>query len=399
MTTLGLATSPTVAPLLAARLISSAGVGFGQVALVWGLKELGYSPSEIAIVVACKGLPAVLILAGGVLGDRFKRHHILAIAELAAGASWLGLAACLLNGRAPLAMLCLLTLLSGTAYFIFLPTVRSVTADLLPPDRRHAGNALVGQTEAVGLLTGLASAGVVVTTMGPAFAAGLKSAMCGLSMVLLLRLDTSVRRTVTPGPIADLAAGWRYFIAHRWMWAMTLQFTTVVIATATFAEIIGPLYMSQHRHGADAWGMVAASEALGALVGAALVLRLKPRRPIPLAVGLLTLTALPMLLIGSGAAVATIALGMLVSGTVKAMYLVLWITELQKTLPIEALARVNGWSILPAYFLTPIALAFAGPLVELNGPATAAIAIGTNIPIASAIVLLSRSWHPRPRLA
>ncbi|GAA2619231.1 hypothetical protein SMC26_31765 [Actinomadura fulvescens] len=54
---------------------------------------------------------------------------------------------------------------------------------------------------------------------------------------------------------------------------------------------------------------------------------------------------------------------------------------------------MNGWSILLAYFPAPIALALAGPLVELDGPASAAIAIGTNTLLASGIVLLSQAWH------
>ncbi|MBO2447090.1 MFS transporter [Actinomadura barringtoniae] len=397
MTALRLAANPAVSPLFAARLLSSAGVGFGQVALVWGMKDLGYSPSAISLVVACKGLPAVLILAGGVLGDRFKRHHVLAAAELLASVTWLAIGACLLTGHSSVPGLCVLALMSGTAYFLFLPAVRGVTADLLPPDRRQAGNALVGQTEATGLLIGLASAGIVVGSLGPAFAAGLKGGLSALGLVLLLRLDAPRRVAGKPRPIADLGAGWAYFAAHRWMWMMTVQFTTVIMATATFIEIIGPLYMSQHGHGASEWGLVAAAEALGALAGAALALRWKPHRPIFVAVSLLSLTALPMMLVGSGAPWTVVALGMLMSGVAKAVYLTLWITELQKILPIETLARVNAWSIVPAYFMAPIALALSGRLVELDGPASAAVVVGINVLLATTAVLLSRTWQPTER--
>ncbi|GAA1579328.1 hypothetical protein GCM10009678_72510 [Actinomadura kijaniata] len=395
MTALRLVASPAVAPLFVARLVSSAGVGFGQVALVWGMKDLGYSPGEISIVAACKGAPALLILAGGVFGDRFRRHHVLAIAELAASLSWLAIGACLVTGRAPLALLCLLALLSGTAYFIFLPTVRGIVADLLPPERRQAGNALIGQTEAVGLLIGLASAGVVASSIGAAFAAGLKGVLCAISVVLLLQLNTPRQRTMVPGPVADLRAGWRYFTAHRWMCAVAVQFTMVVLATATFIEIIGPLYMSEHGRGAKAWGAVAACEALGSLAGAALAIRCRPRRPIIVAVTLLALAALPMLLVSSGAPSVVVGAGMLLSGVAKAVYLVLWITELQKTLPIGALARVNGWSIVPAYFLTPIALLLAGPIVELNGPGNAALVIGATVLVTTVAVLLALLFAPR----
>ncbi|MFI6517901.1 MFS transporter [Spirillospora sp. NPDC050679] len=387
MTALRLAASPALAPLLAARLISSAGVGFGQVAFVWGMKALHYSPSEIAAVAACKAVPALLILAGGVIGDRFRRHHVLAAVDLAAGGAWLAIGTCLATGRAPLPVLCLLALLAGTAHFVFLPVVRGIVADLLPPERRHAGNALVGQTEAAGLLIGLACAGLVVGSFGPAFAAVLKAALCVLSSVLLLRLTAPRRRTQMPGPLTDLRESWRLFLSRGWIWAATLQFTAVVIATATFVEIIGPLAVAERGQGARTWGFVAACEAVGALAGAALAVRLRPGRPIIAAAGLMVLTALPMLLTGSGAPAVAVAAGMLASGMAKAVYLVLWLTELQKVLPIETLARVNGWSIVPAYALAPVALVVVGPVVEAGGPGSTAIVIGTGVLLTTVAVL------------
>ncbi|MCP2337952.1 MFS transporter [Actinomadura rupiterrae] len=385
MTALRLFANPAVAPLLTSRLISSAGVGFGQVAFVWGMKSNGYSAAAISMVAACKAIPALLILAGGLLGDRFKRHHVLAAAELAASLTWVAIGVCLLNRHTPTALLCALALVSGTTYFIFMPAVRSITADLLPSGQRHCANALVGQTEAIGALIGLTAAGVVVTSAGAAPAAILKAAACLVSAALLLRLKITRRRTATPGPLSELAAGWKHFADHRWMWAMALQFTTAVIATATLVEIIGPVFMDDTHRGAQTWGVVSACEALGAVAGALLAVRWKPRHPIRLAVLLLIFAGAPPLAIGLSASSAVIAASMLVSGVVKAVYMVLWVTQLQQALPIETIARVNGWNFVPAYALAPIALVLVGPLVKADGAGVAALVLTASV-LASTVV-------------
>ncbi|MFC5187186.1 MFS transporter [Actinomadura harenae] len=388
MTAFRLLSNPAVAPLLAARLLSSAGLGFGQVALVWGMKANGYGASAISLVAACKALPALLILAGGVLGDRFKRHHVLAAAELTASATWLAIGVCLLDGRTPTAVLCVLALLSGTAFFVFLPTVRGIVADLLPGAERHAGNALVGQTEAVGALVGLAAAGAVVGSFGAASAAVLKAVLCLVSAALLLRLKVPLRRTKAPGPISELAAGWKHFAAHPWMWATALQFTAAVIATATLTDVIGPLFMSEHGRSARTWGIIGACEAFGALAGAVLAVRWKPRRPVTVGIVLLTFAGAPLLAVGITTPSPVIAATMVASGVAKAVFLVLWLTQLQKTLPVEMLARVNSWSIVPAYALAPIALLLVGPLTEADGPGHAALAIATTTLLATIAALL-----------
>ncbi|MEV5574475.1 MFS transporter [Spirillospora sp. NPDC052269] len=395
MTAVRLFTNRAIMPLLIARVVSSAGVGFGQVAFVWGMKVNGYSAGAISLVAACKAVPALLILAGGVLGDRFKRHHVLAAAELTACATWVAIGACLLNRHTPTALLCALALLSGTAYFIFLPTVRGITADLLADEQWHCGNALVGQSEAVGALLGLAAAGVVVSSLGSASAAVLKAAMCLVSAALLLRLSIPGHRTKTPGPFAELAAGWKLFTSRPWLWAIALQFAAAVMATATFTEIIGPLFMSDHGRSAKTWGVIGACEAFGALAGAVLAVRWKPRRPVVVAVGLLILAGAPMLTVGVAASSVVIAVNMFVSGVAKAICLVLWITQLQRTLPVETLARVNGWSIVSAYALAPIALLLVGPLTELEGPGNAALVVATVVLASTVVALLVLSLGVR----
>ncbi|MFC4912945.1 hypothetical protein [Actinomadura gamaensis] len=67
----------------------------------------------------------------------------------------------------------------------------------------------------------------------------------------------------------------------------------------------------------------------------------------------------------------------------------LWITQLQKILHVETLARVNGWSSVPAYALAPIALLLVGPLTEHDGPGKAALVVAATLLISTVAALLA----------
>jgi hypothetical protein len=254
---------PATAPLFVARVVGSTGDGYGQLALAWGTMHLGHGPAGMSLVVACKALPALVVLAGGLVGDRFRRHTVLAGAEFLAAVSWAALAVCFLTGDAPLLAVCGLALLAGTARAVFMPVERGIVADLVACDHRQVANALLNQSSAAGLLVGLATSGIVIAAVGPGWAAAIEAAASLIAALLLSRLRTPVWRADASGTWQELRAGWREFTAHRWVWALTVQFTAVLVAVASFNAVIGPLY-SEHGHGGSrAWGVITAVEAAG----------------------------------------------------------------------------------------------------------------------------------------
>ncbi|MEW2352284.1 MFS transporter [Spirillospora sp. NPDC029432] len=378
----------SVAPLLAARLVGNAGDGFGQLALGFGVLELGHGPGGLSAVVACKALPMLLVPAGGVAGDRFRRHRVMAAAEVAAAVAWAGLALCLL-GRAPLAVVCGLALGAGLARAVLLPAERGIVADLVPERDRQVANALVGQTVAAGLLVGLGTAGLVVAAAGPGWGAAVKSGTAVAGAVLLGRLRTPARAAERAGPLAELRGGWREFTAHPWVWALTAQFTAVAVAAGAFAGVIGPVYMERGHGGAGAWGLVVAAEASGALLGGLVAVWWRPRRARVVLAVLPVAAAGPMLLAGTGASWAVLAALMTVPGACQTVYGVLWTTSVQAAFPPHVLARVNSWNVLGAAAVTPVAVLAAGPLIEAVGVRAAAAGAGCAVTAVTAGVLAS----------
>jgi MFS family permease len=389
LTPLALFRDPEVAPLFIARLVSSAGVGFGELAVAWGVMGLGYGPGGLSLVLACNSVPAVIIIFTGVAGDRFRRHHILITAEIITCLAWLSLGACFLTKEAPLPLLCALGMLSGIATAMFLPTIRGIIADLLSGNGRLGGNALVNQTESIGLLIGLATSGMVVTVLGPGWAASTRGVLCAVSALLLSRLNTPGWQQARRSVLRDLRIGWREFTAHRWVWIMTLQYTVVIIAMVGYDDIAGPVYMAHGHGGAQPWGIVSACEYTGALAGAFLGARWKLSRRILATAALPAAGAIPMVLMGVETPWPLLAVAAILPGACEAIYYVLWTTALQDIYAPDVLVRVNSWNIIASYVLMPVTLLTAGPLVDEVGPQTTVLATAALTLFATACALLA----------
>ncbi|MEO3827374.1 MFS transporter [Actinomadura sp. B10D3] len=386
-TLIGVIKNPATAPLFVARVVGSTGDGYGQLALAWGAMHLGHGPAGMSLVVACKAFPALLVLAGGVLGDRFRRHTVLAGAELLAASSWAALAVCFLTGQASLWVVCVLALLAGTARAVFMPAERGIVADLVTPQRRQAANALLNQSNAAGLLIGQASSGIVIAAAGPGWAAAIEAAASLIAALLLTRLRTPVWRADTSGTLKELRAGWREFTAYRWVWLLTLQFTAVLVAVVAFNAVIGPLY-SEHGHGGSrAWGIITAVEAVGAFLGAVIAARWRSAHPVVACALLPATAAVPMLLMGLGVSWPVLAAVMLLPGICQTIYAVLWWTTIQHAFPSHVLARVNSWTVLGGFALTPAAALAAGPLTGVIGAQQAAAGAAVLIAAATVITL------------
>ncbi|WP_173094591.1 MFS transporter [Actinomadura verrucosospora] len=389
----------SVAGLFAAHLVSCSSIGFGQLALAWGTMREGYGAGGLSLVLASNAFPALLMICGGVIGDRFRRHQVLAGADALTCASWLAIGATLAAHGTSLPLLCTLAAVGGTATALYLPTLPGLVADLLTSRDRPAGNALINQTQSVGLLIGLVSSGVVVSTIGPAWAATARGLLCAISAFLLSRLTTGRSKRIATGPLRDLRDGWRHFGERPWVWIMTLQYTAIITAVACYTEVAGPLYMADGHGDARAWGIIRAGEPLGALLGALLGARWRPAHTILTAAALPAAVSLPMLAMGGGASWQVIAISATVPGVTQAIYYVLWTTALQDSFPPEALVRVTSWNMVSSYALMPLIMLTAGPLTNLVGAQHLSTGAGLLVLTATIATLIVLGAGPRVGLS
>ncbi|QKG19970.1 MFS transporter [Actinomadura verrucosospora] len=364
---------PAVAPLFIARATSATGNGFGRVALAWGALHLGYGPGGLSLVLACQALPQLLlVLVGGLIGDRVRRQYVLVGADALAAATWTMLAVCFTGRSVSPAVVAPLAVLTGVATAMFTPVAEGIVTDLVHHERRFAANALLRQSTSTGLIIGLALSGMVVAAVGPATGAALNAASFAASAALLTRLRIPGRDRAAGSLVSELRDGWREFTGRPWLWVLSLQYTAVTAASAAYVGVIGPLYVAAGNGGSRAWGIMAGCQSLGMVLAGGPAARLRPARPILVAVLMTAPAATPMLLMGLGASWTVLAVVMLTAGMCQTTFGVLWSSAVQDDVPAEAMSRVASWDLLGALALAPLGLLVAGPIASAVGVERAA---------------------------
>ena len=376
----------------AARTASLLGTGFGRVAIAFAVLGLpGSTPVHLAAVIASQAVPTVLlILFSGVIADRYPRQRLLVLAELLSALAWAGLAALTFANRGPLLALMALAFLSGVGIALFGPASTAILPDLVPSELLQTANGLLRLGQNTALVLGLALGGAAVALIGAGSALAVDAVSFLVSALLLagLRLSTMARAADSPSMLQDLRLGWHDFISRQWLWVVVVQFSLVVAALSAYIGVLGPLATVEHLGGAKAWGLLAAADALGTVAGATLSLRIRPHRPILVAVLATFVLGVPALLIAWVPLWATM-IAMFASGVATDVFSVLWSTTMQREVPGPMLARVSAYDYLGSFALAPIGIALAGPAAVTFGTSTALTACGALVVIATLGALLA----------
>ncbi|WP_344883766.1 MFS transporter [Allokutzneria multivorans] len=356
--------------LFAARAISVLGTGFARVAMAFAVLGLpGATATDLSLVLACQALPSLLfVLLGGVIADRTSRSRLMIFADVLGLLAYGAMAVLLLTGQASVPVLAALAVLAGLAVPLFLPALSGLVPELVPPGRLQQANAALQSAVSMSLLVGLGLSGVVVTLVGPGWALALNAVSFLVSAILVwaMRLPSQVRVTTNSG-WADLREGWREFSSRQWLWAVVLQMTVTTAVIISVTGVLGPMAAENGLGGAAVWAVVIACQSAGVLVGSVYAKRLRPRRPLLVAVLLTLAYPVPVALLGVAAPVWLIVVSMFVCGLATSGFGVLWQTTMQREVPGEALSRVASYDLFGQLTLAPLALLFVGPMAQSFG--------------------------------
>ncbi|MGK5543708.1 MFS transporter [Streptomyces sp. URMC 127] len=375
-----------------ARAVSVLGNGFARVALAFAVLDLpGSAPGQLSLVLACQVVPQVLfVLVGGVIADRIPRIRLMVAAELAGAAAYGALAAMSLTGHAPIAAVALLATAAGTATALFAPAMTAVVPEIVARERLTEANAALRMGMNVAMVLGLSLSGVVVAGLGAGWALAL-DALTFLASAALIAGIRPVRahpRGGGPG-LRDLREGWREFASRQWLWAVVLQYAFVVAAQSAAVGVLGPLASEEDSGGVREWSCVVAAQAVGTVAGAGLAARLRPRRPVLVAVLATFPAALPMVLLGIHAPVWPTVAAAFAAGVAGDVFGVLWATALQRDVPAEALSRVSAYDWFGSLACAPLGTLAAGPLAAAAGPRAGLLCCAAVVTTATAAALLS----------
>jgi MFS family permease len=365
---------------------SAFGSSLVPVALAFAVFDLTRSLSALGLVLSAGlGSRVCLLLLGGVVADRLPRRQVMLAADALRAITQGVVAALLLSGTAHVWELLVLFVLFGAGDSFFSPASTGLVPETVSPACLQQANSLMAVGRDAARVSGPALAGVIVAGVGPgvAFAADAATFVVSAASLALLDLPAAGRTGERLMLLGDLRGGWRELTSRSWAWLMIVKFSVSSLVLAPY-YVLGPSIALRALGGPAAWGAIGTCGAVGAVLGNAVALRVRPRRPLftgCLAVSLYSLAPallarpFPIAAIGAAAAVGFGAVGF--SDT-------LWFTALQERIPPQTLSRVSSYDWLGSVVLQPVGYALAAPAAATIGVASTLI-VGAGVQAATCI--------------
>lgn len=373
-----------------ARAVAMLGDTMLPVALSAGLLGYGYSAGDIGLVMAAStACFAGFVVFGGVFADRFDARRLMIGADLVRVCSQSTAAVLFTTHQVRLWEMAVIAVVNGTCAAMFQPGVAS-TIVRVSTDVQGA-NGATRTAESIASLIGPALAGVLIgfTSTGVVFAVHASTYLTSALCLISLRLPALPPRLAAAASTfrADLAEGWREFLARTWMWSVILVWMLYMVCT------IGPytpLAAAQiiPAHGAGAYGLVNSALGAGTAVGAVCAMRVRAARPLRAGSMALFGTALMPTSVGLGLPVWAIACCVLAAGASSAYWGVNWATSVQTQVPGDILNRIHAYEVAGSIAMVPVGQALAGPASTAFGARHVLLAGGV-VPLIVAATLLS----------
>jgi len=382
--------------LLIARVVSNVGNGITPIALAFGVLSIPSADAgSLSYVTTAQMIPLVLfMLVGGVAADRFGRSQLVGITDIV-GSIFVGISALsFLTSHASIPLLCFNGFIFGMLNALWYPAFSGIMPLIVPTNLLQAANSTVGLAANAGFTVGASIAGVLVSTAGSGWGLlidALSFLVAGI-LVLQMKLPRNVqgeegeqRETI----FAQLRGGWYEFSSRRWIVVVVVSFAFFHMGFEGFLGVLAPVQMKEALGGAKDMGIMMFGFGVGAISGTALALKLRPRRPLFLAVGVCPIVGIWILSLAVPMPIWVLFLMAMSGGIALDLMYANWMTTIQTNVPEEALSRVGSYDAFGSLAFAPLGLFLAGPFTHLAGARTALIAVGLMVFIAALLPLAS----------
>ncbi|NUW37530.1 MFS transporter [Nonomuraea sp. SMC257] len=416
------------------------------------LRTHGHESSALGVVLACELVPLLVFLpVGGVLADRLRPERVILLADLVRCLAQVGIGAELIAGSGRLAVLAVLSAVSGVAIAFGMPAVPRLVAAVVPGPGRLRVNARIGVVTSVSGVAAPAVAGGMALAVGPGWAAALTGLLFAGSALTLGGIRTSRdvapesrrnadndnrrnadndnrrnadndnrrnadndnrrdeesddrrnaenddRRNAEKRFGRELAEGWREVRVRPWFLRSVLGHGVWHFTAGLFLTL-GPLTAVARLGGEGAWVLVAQAGTAGLVLGVLVAPRLPIRRPIVAVQVAAALYALPLATLAVPAPVWVIAGAYFAAMCGLGVLSPLWETVVAQEIPEGALGRVRSLDQLISFAARPFGLAVAVPLAGLTGETGLLLAAGALVAAANLAAIVRTPGEP-PRAA
>jgi MFS family permease len=352
-------------------------------ALPFAVFAVGGSTAQVGIAFGVDAMALLLlVLFGGVVGDRVSRRSIMIAADLARFGGEAIFAVLLLSGHAQFWTLLAVQAIHGAGSAFFLPAISGLLPETVREERLQEANALRGLCASSAAMIGPAIAGIALATAGVGGVFAIDAASFLLSAALLSMMRLRSRPSVEASIIADLAEGWSEFRRRTWLWAVVVEFALLNALVFAPFYVFGASVAEHSLGGAGAWTAILTACGIGQLFGGVLALSWKPRQPLFAATMAIATWALPVLLLSALAPVGMIVPFAALAGGGLAVFTAIWQTTLQSNVPSEQLSRLSAYEWVGSLALLPVGYMLAGFIA-------AAVGLRGGLMLAGIVVLVA----------
>ena len=391
--------------LLIARVISNFGNGITPIALAFGVLSLpGADAGSLSLVTTSNMIPLVLfMLIGGVAADRFGRTHLVGVTDII-GSVFVAISAfAFISGHASIPLLCFNGFVFGVLNALWYPAFSGIMPLIVPNPLLQAANSLVGIGANLGFTLGASVAGIVVSTAGAGWGLLIDAGTFLIAGVLVYRMKVPKSTPLAEGEkresiFSQLREGWFEFSSRKWIVYVVVGYSFFYLGFEGFLGVLAPVQIKEAMGGAKDMGIMMFGFGVGAILGTVFALKIRPRRPLLLGLGVLPVAALWAFALAVPLPLWVLFITALGTGIGMDLMYANWMTTLQTHVPDEALSRVSSYDAFGSMVFAPIGLFLAGPFTHLVGARTALVTVGVIIALATSLPLLSKEVRQIERI-
>jgi MFS family permease len=385
--------------LAVARFISNLGNGITPVAMSFGVLGLpDGSPSQLSLVLGSQMVPLLLVmLFGGVVGDRYRRNKIVGGSDILGSAFVLVSATSFIFGFVSIPLLCVMGACFGLLEALWWPAFSGVLPEILPTEELQRGNSVIGLLTNFGYTGGALAGGVLVTIAGSGWALAVDALSFFIAGLLVWSIDLpKIVRNNAGTMFQQLRDGWQEFIVRKWVVSVVVAFTFINLAYESTLGVLGPLATKEGGFGPREWSFMLAVSTVGMIITGLVLLRFTLSKPLIYGITPMLFMSLWIFsLTFSNDIVIPIVISFFAGVAIEIFY-VAWSTSMQHNIPKESYSRVISYDALGSYALAPIGLIFIGPLAELIGTKNALYILAGLVLVATLSALSVREvWMVR----
>ena len=384
---------PAFRTLLIARIISNIGNGLGPIALAFGVLSLeGATPTSLSIVMAAQlGPMVVFMLFGGVLADRYPRALVVGTSDIFLSGFVVANGIMLINGSATVMSMAIIAFISGSLNALWWPAFAGLVPEVVPEEDLQSANSVIGLGANAANIAGTVAGGIIVAGIGAGWAMvtdGISFFIAGI-LVFTLRKFGKTRDTTehTPSVFEDLAHGWKEFSSRSWVVTVVAGYCILNMIFESVLGVVGPVHAEQELGGPKPWSYILAALSVGMMAGVLVSLKVRPKRPLLIALVAQLGVAAWIFTIGVTSWIPLIMVSAFFAGIAFDFFFVLWQTAMQSNIPRESLSRVSSYDAFGSLVFAPFGLVIAGPITERIGTEQTLIGMGIIFAVVLAAML------------